>query len=99
MELKLTFRHLESTPSIEDVINKKALKLKKYFDGKISIHWICSIENDIHVSEIVLNAGHTNFHAKSDGSDLYKVIDLVEHKMEKQVQKHHEKMKDKIHRH
>ncbi len=98
MNLKTTYRHLESTPSIEDKIQQKARKLKKYFNGKIDVNWTCSVEAGKHCSEVKVSGDQFTFHATSDDSNLYHTFDGVIGKLEKQLQKKKEQMKEKIHR-
>ena len=34
MKLKISFKHLEHTPALDERIKEKSQKLKKYFEGK-----------------------------------------------------------------
>jgi len=99
MKLKISYHHLESTPSIDSKVKEKAEHLKKYFDGKIDVTWVCSVERDRHKSEVNVHAGNFHFHADAEDDNLYKTFDEVLHKIEKQVSKKSDKLKDKIHRH
>ncbi len=98
MELKISYKHLESTPSIEEKIHKKAEKLKKYFHGKIHVDWICSIESGMHNSEVTVRGGHLDCHATAVDDSLYKTFDEVVAKLERQLGKKFDQMKEKIHR-
>ena len=98
MELNITYRHLESTPSIEEQIRKKAKRLKKYFDGKIYIDWKCSVDRDAHHSEVTVSWNSMSYHASSAEDSLYKTIDDVIHKLERQLERKDQQVKDKLHR-
>lgn len=98
MNLKTAYRHLESTPSIEDKIQQKAKKLKKYFNGKIDVDWTCSVESGLHCSEVKVSGDSFSFHASSEDANLYHTFDNVLTKLEKQLQKKKDQMKDKLHR-
>ena len=99
MKLNIVYRHLDSTPSIEEKIREKADHLKKYFDGKIEITWTCSVDNKLHRSEVNVHAGHNFFHAKAEDDNLYKTMDEVLSKVERQIRKKNNQLKDKIHSH
>ena len=98
MKLNISYHHLESTPSIEEKIREKAEHLKKYFDGHVEVNWVCSIEKDRHKSDVNVHAGNFNFHATAEDDNLYKTFDEALHKLDKQLKKKNEQVKDKIHR-
>ena len=37
MNLKISYKHLQSTAGIDDVTRRKSEKLKKYFQGKLNL--------------------------------------------------------------
>jgi putative sigma-54 modulation protein len=98
MNLKIAYRHLEPTPSIEGKIEQKARKLKKYFNGKIDVNWTCSVEGAKHHSEVKVVGDQFSFHASSEDTNLYHTFDDVINKLEKQLEKKKAQMKDKLHR-
>lgn len=98
MNLKIAYRHLEPTPSIEAKIEQKARKLKKYFNGKIDVDWTCSVEGGKHHSEVKIAGDQFTFHASSEDGNLYHTFDDAVGKLEKQLQKKKDQMKDKLHR-
>ena len=98
LELKIAYKHMGSTPSISEKINDKAAKLKKFFDGKIHVEWTCSVEAGIHHSEVTVTGDHGTFNASDSDDNLYKTFDGVIAKLEKQITKKKEILKEKIHR-
>lgn len=97
MKLNISYKHLEPLPSIQDRIEKKAKHLKKYFNGSINVNWVCSIDNGMQKSEIHVHADHTDFYASSESRNLYKTFDSAIEKIESQLQKRNDKIKNKIH--
>jgi putative sigma-54 modulation protein len=97
MELSISYRHLDSTPSLDAKITEKAEHLKKYFQGKISVDWVCSVDGHEHTSEVSVHAGHTRFHAHAADKCLYHTLDSALSKMEKQLSRKNSKLKNKIH--
>ncbi len=98
MELRIAYRHLESTPSLEEKIRTKTLKLKKFFRGKISVDWVCSVEKDAHHSEVTVSGDHFKYHASSAGENLYKTIDGALQKLARQLEKKKDQVTEKIHK-
>jgi putative sigma-54 modulation protein len=98
MKINISYHHLESTPSIDQKVREKANHLNKYFDGSVDVNWVCSVERDRHKSEVNVHAGKFHFHAEAEDDNLYKTLDDVLQKIERQVSKQNDKVKDKIHR-
>ncbi len=98
MNLNVSFKNLDSSPALVSKIEKKAEHLKKYFQGKMNIRWICSIEGGLQRSEVNIHAGQSNFHAHAEDKCIYNSLDLVLNKLEKQLQKKSMKMNNKLHR-
>lgn len=97
MKITVTFRHLEATDAIKEHVKEKLEKFKKYLIRPIDVHVILSVEKIRQQCEIVMNA--RDFHAQSldTDQDLYAAIDKAIHKLESQIRKHKEKIKDHKH--
>lgn len=93
MELKISYKHLESTPAIEEQIKNKASQLKKYFQGKMNVHWVCSTDKEVHTSEVKVTGSHFACHATAQAENLYKTFDDAIAKLEKQLSKRKDKVK------
>ncbi|MEK6626724.1 MAG: ribosome-associated translation inhibitor RaiA [Bdellovibrionota bacterium] len=101
MKVTISFKHLEHTPAIDEKIREKSAHLEKYLEGDVQVKWTCSIEEpghpSNHVAEIQIHGPKYNFHATACSENLYKCLDLVVEKMEKQLSKHKEKWKNRLH--
>ena len=98
MKINITFRHLESTPAIKQHVEEKMEKIKKYFLGPVAIHVILSVEKKIrHQCEITLTEDHFKATAVEECENLYASIDTAIHKLERQLKKHKEQVKDHKH--
>ena len=98
MKIVSTFKHLEHTPALDQKIEEKSQKFKKYFDGNLEVFWTCSVREDgAHLAEIKLLGPKFEFHASAHSDSLYKTLDLAVSKIEKQLHKKKEIRRDKIH--
>ncbi len=97
MNLTISYRHMDGTPAIESKIRQKAEHLKKYFNGKIDISWVCTVDNNLQRSEVNIYAGKNHLYAKSEHENLYKTFDLVLDKIERQTRKKKNIQKNNIH--
>jgi putative sigma-54 modulation protein len=97
MKLRITFKHLEHTPALDERIKEKSERFEKYFQGNVNIHWVCWVKGDKHWAEIKVHGPRFDFFAKACADNMYKSLDLAVEKMERQVEKQKELMRDKLH--
>lgn len=94
MEVKISYRHLDSSPSVNAKIEEKMQHLKKFFHGKLDAHWVCSVDgHDQHTSEVQVNVDGDQFHAHAVDENLYNTLDIAIQKLESQMRKKSEKNK------
>lgn len=99
MKLKISFKHLEHTPALDERIREKSEKFEKYFQGSTNVQWFCWVHNNEHWAEIKVNGPKFTFFAKASADNMYKSLDLVVEKMERQIDKQKEQMRNKLHAH
>lgn len=99
MKLKITFKHLDHTPALDERIREKSEKFEKYFQGNTTVQWFCWVHNDEHWAEIKVHGPKFNFFAKACADNMYKSLDLVVDKMERQVEKQKDQKRNKMHSH
>ena len=98
MKVTISFIHLEHTPSLDERIQNKSKKLEKFLGGKGHVKWHCYVKENQHYAEVDLIGPHYEYHATASTDSLYKTIDQVVGKLEKQISKRKEKWKNKMHR-
>lgn len=96
MEIQITGRnHLEVTPPIRDHVIERFGKLSKHFKNITNIHVTLSVEKKFqHNAEAHIDLSQGNIFAKATSEDMYETIDKLFHKVDRQVLKHKEEMKD-----
>ncbi len=95
MNIKITYKHLDSTPSINEMTELKSQKLRKYFNGKMNLDWVFSVEKQDQIAHCHLTGDHIEFFAEASTSTLYSSIDQVVNHLERQVRKNKEVIKNK----
>ncbi len=93
MNIKVTYKHLESTPSLDEITLRKSEKLKKYFDGNLNLNWNFTVEKKSHIAHCHLTGNHMDFFAEASTDSIYSSIDEVVLALEKQVRKNKEQLK------
>lgn len=97
MKLKISFKHLDHSQALDERIREKSEKLEKYFEGNIQVQWICWVNESEHWAEIKVHGPKFDFFAKGCADNMYKSLDIVIDKIERQVEKKKELRKNRMH--
>jgi putative sigma-54 modulation protein len=98
MTYKYTFKHMEALESIETFAAQKVEKLERYSLHKdVKIHFIFETSKKKHKCEILLDAGSHHHTAVAIEDDMYVAIDKAIERMETQLYKDKDKVKDHHH--
>ncbi|MFZ1946178.1 MAG: ribosome-associated translation inhibitor RaiA [bacterium] len=95
MRVVITSKTLELTDSIRDHIQKRLLKLTRYFDGVLECHVVLKVERFTHRFEITLHGQGFDLFSEAQAEDMYAAFDSAAEKMERQVRKTKEKIRGK----
>ncbi|HWO41317.1 MAG TPA: ribosome-associated translation inhibitor RaiA [Candidatus Eisenbacteria bacterium] len=94
VSVSVAFRHLEPTNALKRYVEDKIHRIGKYFARPLKAHVVLSLDaKQRQIVEVELQAHRFKAHGKEENRDLYAAIDLVIDKLERQVQKHKEKIK------
>lgn len=98
MPINLTGHHIEVTPALRQLTEQKFDKLERHFDHITNINVVFNIEKLMQVAEGSVTIAKKDFHARAESDDLYKAIDELVEKLDKQLLKHKEKIRNHHHR-
>ena len=86
MKLDIAGRHLEVTEAMRSHVEEKAYKLKRHFDGLMTVHVTLSLIGGRNEAEFVVTAKRHQFVAKAtDEKSMYAAIDAVIDKLDRQI--------------
>jgi len=94
MNISVTFRNSEGENWQKTYVEERIEKLKKYLDVPAETHVIISTEKFRNVVEINLSANGWNVNAKEEDKDLHLAVDSCIDKIEKQLKKQKEKVRE-----
>lgn len=97
MQINLTGHHVEITDSLRQYVNEKIGRLDKHFEKVSNTHVILSVENVRQKAEATVNMSGNNIFAEATADDMYASIDALADKLDRQVKKHKEKLKNHLH--
>jgi putative sigma-54 modulation protein len=94
MKMTIIGRHIELDDDTKEYAEKKLSKAETFFDQIIEANMILSAEKHRRIAEVTLNAKNATFHATEETENINNSIDNVMEKVEVQVKKFKEKLKD-----
>ena len=94
MQINRTARHLDITDALRSYVQNKFERLERHFDHMTSVHVILSVEKLRQKAEASFHISGHDVYAESEHEDMYAAIDGLVDKLDRQVLKHKEKMKN-----
>jgi putative sigma-54 modulation protein len=100
MQIVVSAKNFQLSPSLREYAEKKLGAIKKYFDHIIEVDAVLSVkeakdQTRSRMCEVTVLANGVPFNAKQASEDLYASIDMVADKIERQVKKFKEKQLDR----
>jgi putative sigma-54 modulation protein len=95
MNLSVSGHHLEVTPAIRGYLRKKLRRVTRHFDHAIDAHVILTVDKRRQKAEVTLHVAGKDLHCESREDDLYAAIDLLADKLDRQVLRYKDKLREK----
>ncbi len=94
MQIKLTGHHVDLTKGLRDCVATKMERIERHFDHVTDMHVILTVEKLRQKAEATINVSGGQLFAEAVHEDMYAAIDQLADRLDRQVKKHKEKMKD-----
>lgn len=96
MQLSITFRHMDASDAVKEYAKEKVEKIRKYFPDPIKGHVVFSSDRGYQNTADVQITLHNGLVIKAVEAteDMYSSIDLVMAKIERQVRRYKERIRD-----
>jgi putative sigma-54 modulation protein len=91
MNLHLTGRHLEITPSIREYVLGKLGRINRHFDHVIDVTVVMTVEKLDQRVEASVHLSGKDIHVEAHDGDMYAAIDGLIDKLDRQVLRHKER--------
>ncbi len=95
MQIRTTARHFDLTDDLRGFAEKNIGKLGRYFDNIIDSHLILDMEKSRMTAELKVKVYGTVLTTKHRSFDMYDSVEKVIDKMEGQLKRYKDKLKDK----
>ena len=95
MRVEITARSMELTDDMKEHMERRLLKLKRYFSEVMDCHIYGDLERFVYKFEITLHGNGFNLFAEAHDEDLHAAFESTADKMERQIRKLKDKMRSK----
>lgn len=95
MKVTVIAKNIELTSALKESVERKISKLNKYFDSNIEARATLSVQKNRQIIEVTIPFNGVILRGEESTDDMYKSIDLVGAKLEKQIQKQRTKLSRK----
>jgi len=94
MQINISGRHVEVTESMKEYVTSKLERLNNHHDRITSTNVILSVDKLIQKAEATVHVSGKDVFADASHEDLYAAIDSLADKLDRQLIKHKEKMRN-----
>lgn len=94
MQISVTFRQIEPTDALKNYVTDRLKKFKRYLEGPLEAHVVLGLEKFRHLADITINSNGRLIKGREENADMYAAIDLVVDKIDMQLRKHREKLRE-----
>jgi len=96
MKVKVIGKDIKVTKALKEVIEKKLVKLDKYFKPEVEAHITLSVVKNTHSIEITIPFNGVYLRTEEKNEDMYTALDLIMDKLERQIRKQKTRMERKL---
>lgn len=95
MQTSVTFKNLDPSENLKSYVSEKLDRLDKYLDNPAEANVVLTVEKFRHIAEINVNGDRLNINGKDETNDMYSAIDMALDKLEKQIKKNKQKIRER----
>ena len=94
MQTSVTFKNLDPSEHLKSYVTDKLDRFDKFLDNPAEANVVLSVEKFRHIAEINISGDRMTINGKEEVNDMYSAIDLVLNKLEKQIKKSKQKIRE-----
>ena len=94
MQTSVTFKNLDPSEHLKSYVMDKLDRFDRLLDNPAEANVVLSVEKFRHIAEININGDRLNINGKEEINDMYSAIDMVMDKLEKQIKKSKQKIRE-----
>jgi putative sigma-54 modulation protein len=95
MQTSVTFKNINSSDHLKSYVMDKLDRFDRLLDNPAEASVVLKVEKFRHIAEISVSGDRMNINGKEETEDMYSAIDMVLDKLEKQIKKGKEKVRER----
>jgi putative sigma-54 modulation protein len=95
MQTSVTFKNLDPSDHIKAYVSEKLNRFDKYLHNPGEANVVLSVEKFRHSAEVNIIGDRMTINGKEETGDMYSAIDMVLDKLEKQIKKSKQKVRER----
>ena len=95
MQTAVTFKNLDSSDNLKAYVRDKLDRFDKFLDNPAEANVVLSVEKFRHTAEINIAGDRLTIIGKEETDDMYSAIDMALAKLEKQIKKSKQKIRER----
>ena len=92
MKVTVIGKNINVTPALKEMVEKKISKLDRYFSPDVEARATLTVQRNNQIFEVTIPFNGVILRCEESTDDMYKSIDLVENKLERQIRKQKTKL-------
>ena len=93
MQTSVTFKNLDPSENLKSYVRDKLDRFDKFLYNPAEASVVLAVEKFRHIAEVNIIGDRLNINGKEETEDMYSAIDMVLDKLEKQIKKSKEKIR------
>jgi putative sigma-54 modulation protein len=94
MQISVTFKNIDASDHLKSYAQEKLDRLDKFLDNPAEANVVLRVEKFRHIAEVNIFGDRLNIIGKEETEDMYSAIDMVLDKLEKQIKKNKQKIRE-----
>ena len=95
MQTSVTFKNLDPSDTLKSYVGEKLDRFDRLLDNPAEANVVLLVEKFRHTAEISINGDRLTINGKEETNDMYSAIDIVLDKLEKQIKKSKDKIRER----
>jgi putative sigma-54 modulation protein len=95
MQTSVTFKNIDSSDHLRSYVMEKLDRFDRLLDNPAEANVVLKVEKFRHIAEISVSGDRMKINGKEETEDMYSAIDMVLDKLEKQIKKGKEKVRER----
>ncbi len=95
MQTSVTFKNLDPSEHLKAYVSEKLDRFDKFLDNPAEANVVLAVEKFRHIAEINIAGDKLSINGKEETIDMYSAIDMTLDKLEKQIKKSKQKIRER----